>query len=219
MSIDEVEWAALLKTPGSCKKAGKFDVLPKAPPWTMDQDSNLRITAEWIYRAGKRGGVRLRGEGILTPLREGWLRDETDNGLFIHTCYPDKLLSFRRQYEALHHNIEYMTLMGSSGEDSFGRLHSVCDQARTTLWSAWNCMGRDGATLTPERWVDEAFPPPNTVAQKTRNSLYDNTTGLTREYHYQCNRCCGPLPKAIQAWVRMQKLTLAMDGSSKVEVF
>lgn len=170
----------------------KFALLPKIIPWSNDYDVNIWATTEWLYRSGKKEEIEICEEEVLNPIRDNWFRAEFEEGLFIHCCYPEDIIRFRRQYEMIYSNIR------EAEKDPtisiFKQIHNDCEFARSKLWAAWKCLGADG----------------HKVSIKDKNNEVDMFefehpySMWPRQWNKQCSRCCEPLPKALQMWIKLQ---------------
>jgi hypothetical protein len=155
----------------------------------MDEDENIWTTAEWLYRDSKRDEVRLCKEPVLNPVCDDWFRVESDVGVFLHVCYRKEILSFRRQYSTLYTHI-------CDHPAEFRERQSQCNSAQNILWSAWGCMGKDGSRQ-----------PLQNSGENGLDDLFE--LGYENVWYNTCNRCCTPLPKQLQMWVKLQHSKLA----------
>jgi hypothetical protein len=175
----------------------KFEVLPCAIPWGSDMEENLHLTLEWLFRDGKKDDVRRSEEPVLNLICDGWFRCESEDGLFLHACYPEEIFSFRRKYEGLYFCIRDME-EDPEGRNMLTEMHSNCNAARRILWSAWNCLGKDGDKVDPNLNLE-----PEQLHELKPYSQWERT------WTNKCSRCCAELPKALQMWVKLQHSKLA----------
>lgn len=186
----EIEWETLLSAQQTGYK--KFEELPTPPPWTQDMDDNLRITVEWLYREGKNFESRFYPEDLLVAVTDNWFKNEKYPGHFVHLCYPNELMSFRRKYECLFDTIKHSL----KDPDPSLNMKTQCAVARNTLWAGWACLGTDGVLA----------PPPLTREEECAGGVahlksYDEWVFI---YNNKCDRCSSNLPKGLQIWVKLQ---------------
>jgi len=191
--IDKLQWSKIFprRPTGIYYDNSKFNQLPRAIPWTMDFDTNIWLTLEWLWREGKKDKIKLYEKDLLNPIRDNWFKVEFEEGFFIHCCYPEELLKFRRQYESLLFNI--LELDKDPTISRFNQIKETSGVAREMLWSAWKCFGCDGVRTPPKDEDEEGF--------LSLETLYDD---WPRRWNKQCSLCCFPLPKSLQIWVKLQ---------------
>ena len=183
-----VDWPALYNTEGP--KRSKFDSILPPPEWDRDYQANIRITAEWLWRNGKKSEIILMEEDLLQPTRDNWFNTSLDDGEFIHVCYPDEMIKFRRQYETLWANINFLLGEGTDGAcGSLALIRNQSSNAKGLLWSGWKCLGFDGK-YTPIVYTDE----------KTEIQPLEWKPVWT----YRCSRCAAKLPKSLEMWTRLK---------------
>jgi hypothetical protein len=183
-----IEWENIYT--GS-EKSKKFEPLPKLIPWLITMEENVHLTAEWLFRDARALEVRFHEEPILNPVKDGWYNCEFEDGRFLHACYPQDLLKFRAQYEGLFQQIPDLNKEGITQAIDTIKL------ARRALWSAWNCIGGDGMRKEPKQPKEDLF-------YLTIHSGIQPWVYWPRHWTNQCSRCCAPLPKSLQVWVKLQ---------------
>lgn len=182
-----VDWKAIYRRDDikSTSRHKKFSILPGLLPWEPTGAENLWATLEWLIRDGRKDDVRFSETAVTNHVREHWYRSEIEEGRFIHICYPTEMLKYRGQYEALHQHLK------ETEQQDIMHLHELAAAARLKLWSAWNCIGSDGNKVEPVYPVEEFH-------ELVPYQLWD------QEWQNQCSKCCDPLPKALQMWVKLQ---------------
>ncbi len=190
----EVDWPTIFAPycEGVPRKK-KFQILPKAIPWTGNFQENVDFTLEWLIREGKKDEVRLSAEPVTDVVRDDWYTLESEPGHFIHVCYPQVMLTFRCQYVSLRSQI-----MGDLVEAQTTTIMETADAARVLLWSAWNCLGHDGQRIEPV--YDEL-----SMDTYMEDVKYEN---WPQNWTYECGRCCSALPRSLQAWQKLQHTKL-----------
>lgn len=197
----EIDWARVYKPYTNYKAQqmiGKFQVLPKPPPWVGDIE---HVTMEWLLRDNRADEVRLSEDPILTKGKDGWYIAEFEEGRFIHVCFPDKLVDFRRQYES--HWLQINMMEGVQLATQIKLTEEYQERARQALWSSWNCLGTDGIRTRPP------------VKAETTDDIFDEIEAGLNPHHWprvwlnQCNRCAEPLPRSLQMWIKLNYSKLA----------
>jgi hypothetical protein len=184
-----IDWTKVyMPDPEGSPRPKKFIVLPATVPWSMDKDTNLWATVEWVYRAGRKEETRYDRNPTLNLIKDGWYRCEREEGKFLHACYPKDIISFRRQYESIYHSLGV--------PETFIEREKLTKIAREKLWAIWNCIGYDGIKRQPKEPSDDA--PLEDIL------TYSNYHDWPEVWMNTCSRCCAPLPKGIQMWVKLQ---------------
>lgn len=174
----------------------KFDILPRVLPWAGDFQENVDLTVEWLVRDGKRDEVRLARAPVINVVRNGWYTIEAEDGQYLHCCYPQDMLKFRGQYEALRGQI-----MGTDVEN-LSNVTQTAESARTLLWSAWHCLGGDGRRVEPTDNPTDKLGMPM-IQPLTPSGEWP------RKWTYQCFKCCEDLPKNLKLMQKMQHSKIA----------
>ncbi len=181
-----INWTKVYSSTRHLGRTMKFDVLPNSIPWGESVEENLWMTLEWLVRESRGEHIRFSKEPMLRPVRDDWYQAEfeNDDGRFVHICYPSDILKFRGQYEGVKRSLEESSCMQQEQQQ-------LRKQAQQLLWSAWGCIGNDGERTKP--------PPPS--SDEIYIPIWHE---WAREWKNQCSRCCAPLPKSLQMWIKLQ---------------
>lgn len=182
----DIDWREIYRS-NDDGRVKKFVELPRIIPWGSEFEENITITLEWLLRDGRNDDIRYSKEPTVNFVRDNWYRAEFEEGRFLHCCYPQDLLKFRGQYEMIINQIKELD------EINMLEIKELADNARSRLWSAWNCFGGDGEKQEPkvEKFTDDL-------------QFIPSYQEWPRVWSNSCKKCCDPLPKALQIWVKFQ---------------
>lgn len=117
----------------------KFESLIKPIPWYSDFDKNIALTLEWLVRDHRKENLRLYRKFLHQHVRDLWFHNEYDPGTFVHVCFPNDLLNYRMQYDAIYAQQAELEAVQMSKSAIY-----LIDTGIQRLWSQWKCIGKDG---------------------------------------------------------------------------
>lgn len=155
-------------------------------PWSVDYLQNVHETLDWLVRYRKKFPYHRQEAPFVLPIKSGWFTNEAvaETRLY-HVCDGPGLLRFRGAY------------------DNAFQLRAN-DRATDMRIAMWGCVGQDGY---PEGWLVEEDD--DLGLRPTENTGIDRYLKSGMGYRWHCSKCCGGVPKATKAWIKLDSISAA----------